>query len=62
MAFFYTDVYPELSKIDPDAAVLQKKTFFLGEVALVLLKNRRNLFTRAILFLFKIVVGTRKIM
>jgi len=61
MAFFYSERYQELKALDRKEAIKQKKEFFLGEVAIVLLGNRRNLFTRAILYLFKLMVGERKV-
>lgn len=61
MAFFYAERYPILRISDPEIATQQQKEFFLGEVAIVLLKNRRNLFTRALLYVFKMMVGTRHI-
>lgn len=60
-AVFFTDVYWDLSKLDPENALRQKKEFFLGEVAVVLLKNRKTFFSRIILFLFKMATRTRKI-
>lgn len=61
MAYFYTDRFFPLTKIDPAAAAQLQKEFFLGDIAIILLKNRRNFFTKAVLFFFKILVGTRKI-
>lgn len=61
MAFFYAERYPVLRISNPEIAVQQQKEYFLGEVAIVLFKNRRNLFTRALLYVFKMMVGTRRI-
>ena len=61
LAYLYSDRYFELQKRDPERARQLQKEYFLGDVAIVLLKNRRNFFTRAILYIFKLFVGTRKI-
>lgn len=60
-AVFYTDVWVELSKADSARAVQQQKEFFLGDIAIILLKNRNNLFTRLVLSFFKVIVGCRKL-
>jgi len=59
LAYLYSERYFELLKIDPERALELKKEFFLGDVAIVLLDNRRNLFTRTVLFFIKLLVGTR---
>lgn len=61
LAYLYADRYFELLKRDPGRARQLQKEFFLGDVAIVLLGNRKNIFTRAILYVFKLLVGTRKI-
>ena len=61
LAYLYADRYFELLKRDPERARQLQKEYFLGDVAIVLLKNRKNFFTRAILFVFKLLVGTRKV-
>lgn len=61
MAFFYSERYQILKESDLGEALKQKKEFFLGEVAILLLGNRRNLLTRIILFVFKLLVGERKV-
>ena len=61
LAYLYADRYFELLKRDPQRAKQLQKEFFLGDVAIILLKNKKNFFTRAILYLFKLLVGTRKI-
>ena len=61
LAYLYADRYFELLKRDPQRARQLQKEFFLGDVAIILLKNKKNFFTRAILYLFKLLVGSRKI-
>lgn len=61
LAFFYAERYPELLAIDPKSAHSQQKELFLGEIAINLLGNRRNLFTRAALFVYKLFIGVRKV-
>lgn len=61
IAFFYAERYPLLKKLDYNEAIKQKREFFLGDVAIVLLRNHKNLFTRIILYVFKVLLGTRKV-
>lgn len=61
LAYLYADRYFELLKRDPERARQLQKEYFLGDVAIVLLGNRKNFFTRAILYIFKLLVGTRRI-
>lgn len=60
-AFFYAERYPALMELDPSEAHRFRKEFLLGEIAVVLLKNRRNLFSRSILMLFKMLLGVKKL-
>lgn len=60
-AFFYTERYNALLDKDPLTAGRFRKEFLLGEIAIVLLNNKRNLFNRAILKVFKFLLGVRKL-
>lgn len=60
-AFFYAERYEALKKKDPNTAQTLRKEFFIGEMAIVLLHNRRNSFTKGILFIFKRILGIKKI-
>lgn len=60
-AFFYAERYPALMELDPSEAHRLRKEFLLGEIAVVLLKNKRNLFSRSILMFFKLLLGVRKL-
>jgi alpha-1,3-rhamnosyltransferase len=61
ISFFYSERYHALLSFDPESAGIQKKEFFLGELAINLFGNRRNFFTRALLFIFKLFLGVRKV-
>lgn len=60
-AFFYAERYPALMELDPSEANRLRMEFLLGELAVVLLKNKRNLFSRSILMFFKMLLGVRKL-
>ena len=62
MGFFYSERYHNISETNVNEAKRQQKEYFLGEVAIILLKNRKNLLTRIILFVFKMIIGTRKVL
>lgn len=59
--FFYTDRYEALKKLNPDAAQTLRKEFIIGEIGVVYLHNRRNSFTKGILFIIKRILGIKKI-
>ena len=61
LAYLYADRYFELLKREPERASQLQKEYFLGDVAIILLKNRKNLITKGILFIFKLLVGSRRI-
>lgn len=61
IAFFYAERYPLLKKLDYNEAIKQKKEFLLGEIAIVLLGNKRNFLSRIILFFFKVFIGERNV-
>ena len=61
MTFFYSERYIPLKKDNPALAIKQQKEFFLGDFAILLLGNRRNLFTRSIMLFFKLILKTRKL-
>ncbi len=61
LAYLYADRYFELLKRNPERARQLQREYFLGDVAIILLGNRKNFFTRAILYIFKLLVGTRKV-
>lgn len=61
LAYLYADRYFELLKRDPERARQLQREYFLGDVAIILLGNRKNFFTRAILYIFKLLVGTKKV-
>lgn len=58
-AVFFAEIYEPLKALNPQRAERVKKEFLIGEIAVVLLHNRRNVFTRGILLLFKILLGVR---
>ena len=60
-AFFFNERYEPLSKLDPDAAQALRKEFLAGELAVVLMHNRKNLFTRGILFILKRMLGIKRL-
>lgn len=60
-AFFYSERYYALMEQDPSTACRLRKEFLLGEIAVVLLKNKRNLISRGLLMVFKILLGVRKL-
>ena len=61
IAFFYAERLCALNEVSPSIADRQRKEFFLGDVALFLLKNKRNIFTRTILYAFKLMLNTKRI-
>ena len=61
LSFFYAERYQALLALDPKTARIQQKELFLGELAINLLGNRRNLFTRSVLFIYKLFLGVRKV-
>lgn len=58
-AFFYFERVPVLLKTNPELVKRIQREFFLGDTAILLLKNRRNFITKVILFFFKLFLGTR---
>ena len=60
-AIFYTERLPVLSRINPEITMRVEKEFFLGDIAIFFFNNRRNLFSRALLYIFKLLIGTRSI-
>ena len=61
ISLFYKERYPVLIKIDPVTAKREKREFLAGEIAVKLLGNRVNFFTRCIMFLAKKTLGIRSI-
>ena len=61
MAFFYSERLHPLMEINPEYALTLRKEFFLAEFAVVLLHNRRDLFSRIILLFFKKLLGVNNI-
>ena len=60
-AVFYSERYPYLIKRDPEYAKTQQGEYFLGDLALLLLGNRNNLFSRTIIHYLKKKLHTKYI-
>ena len=58
-AFFYYERVPALLKTNPELVKHIQREFLLGDIAILLLNNRRNFITKVILFIFKLFLGTR---
>ena len=62
MAFFYAERYPVLCIRDNNEARRQRKMFLLGEIAIVVFRNQKNLFSRSVLFVLRKVLGVNQIL